>query len=369
MFALLVSLFLVLQVAFQAECASPRIAKAWYPGWHSDEFTPSNAAKEHGVHASVSLGGWAGSRFFSTAVGSAENRTAFVKIVTDFAVEHDLDGLDLDWEYPNRQGLGCNTISPNDTSNFISFLEELREHPVGKNLTLSAAVSIQPLNNASGLPSKDLSRFGKVLDHIAIMNYDVWGGWSTAVGPNGPLNDTCAAPANQQGSAVWSVAKWTAAGVPISKLVLGLPAYGRGFSVNITDAFVNGSDSKLAEYPAFNANNRPNGDRWDDPAGLVDACGVTNPAGSIFNFWGLVENGYLNTDGSPRLPYRFDECSKAAYVYNSEKEIMVAYDSAESWAAKGEYIADVGLAGFAVWQAGGDYNDILVDSVLTSAGF
>ncbi|KAL0575358.1 hypothetical protein V5O48_006609 [Marasmius crinis-equi] len=409
MFALLstTTLFLGLQLASSTQARkSPRVAQAWYAGWHADEFTPSNvswskythmtysfaiptenrtltlegsnpeglpgfvkAAKEHDVKAILSIGGWTGSRFFSTAVGSAENRTAFVKTVTDFAVQNDLDGLDFDWEYPNRQGLGCNIISPNDTQNFILFLEELREHPVGKELSLSSAVSITPFNNATGSPSPDLSRFGKALDFVAIMNYDVWGSWSTSVGPNGPLNDTCAAPANQQGSAVRSVAQWSAAGIPIDKLLLGLPSYGHSFSVNKTDAFRNGSETELAPYPPFNAKIHPTGDRWDDPAGLVDACGVTNPAGGIFNFWGLVEHGYLNKDGSPKLPHRFDECSQTDYVYDAEKEIMVSYDSAKSWASKGKYIADSGLAGFAIWQAGGDYHDILLDSVRNSAGF
>ncbi|KAF9261243.1 endochitinase [Marasmius fiardii PR-910] len=373
-----------------------KVANAWYPGWRTDRppsglswekythmtyafalttpdttvlsFEGSNPegipafvkeAKKNGVKALVSIGGWSGSQFFSTAVGSPENRTVFVKTVTDLVTQYGLDGLDFDWEYPNLQAQGNNIINPNDTSNYILFLEELRSHPVGKNLIITSAVSITPFNNASGKPSSDLSRFAAPQDYITIMNYDIWGPWSATVGPIAPLDDSCAVPANQQGSGVSSVAQWTAAGVPLNKLVLGLPTYGQGFTVNPTDAFKNGSTTELAEHPPFNASNPPNGDQWDG----ADARGVVNPAGGMFTFQGLINEGYLATDGTPKLPYQFDNCSKGAFIYNAEKQVMVAYDSAETWQAKGQYIKKADLAGFAIWHSAGDSNDILLNSV------
>jgi GH18 family chitinase len=36
-------------------------------------------------------------------------------------------------------------------------------------------------------------------------------------------------------------------------------------------------------------------------------------------------------------------------------------------AAKGEFIRDQGMLGFAMWEAGGDYNDILLDSITAAA--
>ena len=49
-----------------------------------------------GVKALVSVGGWTGSLYFSSAVASAENRTAFVKTITDFATQYQLDGIDFE---------------------------------------------------------------------------------------------------------------------------------------------------------------------------------------------------------------------------------------------------------------------------------
>ena len=39
---------------------------------------------------------WTGSRFFSAAVGSQANRTAFVNTVTNLAEKHKLDGIDFE---------------------------------------------------------------------------------------------------------------------------------------------------------------------------------------------------------------------------------------------------------------------------------
>lgn len=49
------------------------------------------------VTALMSVGGWTGSRFFSSNVGSAENRTNFVKVLTDLVAQYDLDGLDFEY--------------------------------------------------------------------------------------------------------------------------------------------------------------------------------------------------------------------------------------------------------------------------------
>ena len=82
------------------------------------------------------------------------------------------------WEYPGSQGIGCNVVAPNDTANFLSFLQELRQSDVGKKLFLTAATPISPWKDASGNSTADVSPFAKVLDYIAIMNYDINGGAS-----------------------------------------------------------------------------------------------------------------------------------------------------------------------------------------------
>lgn len=49
------------------------------------------------VKAKLSIGGWTGSRWFSSNVGSAPNRTAFVKSVTGLVRKYKLDGVDFEY--------------------------------------------------------------------------------------------------------------------------------------------------------------------------------------------------------------------------------------------------------------------------------
>ncbi|KAF5353706.1 hypothetical protein D9758_008618 [Tetrapyrgos nigripes] len=394
--------------------ADSKIASAYFTGWHSVNATPifdvsmiswekytrliyafaettndphsitldgSNpdalpsfvdAAHQHGVSAIVSVGGWTGSRFWSTAIGTAENRTTFVKTVTDFATQYNLDGLDFDWEYPNRQGLGCNVLNPDDTANFIAFLKELRQDPVGAKLDLSAAVSITPYVDASGNPSSDMSEFAQHLNTVMIMNYDIWGSWSSAVGPNAPLNDTCAAPENQQGSGVFAVQQWNDAGVPLNKIVLGVASYGHSFAVTKENAFVEGSTTELAAYPPFDSSVFPLGDSWDTDAGEpFDKCGQPTTNGGGWDFFALVDAGLLDQEGHPvdGVPFRFDDCSKTAYLYRPDQQIMISFDDPKAFAAKGQFIKDMGLAGFAMWELGADSDNVLVDAIRNTVGF
>jgi len=50
-----------------------------------------------GVKAMISLGGWGGSRFFSSNMATPANRTAFVKTVINFATKYKFDGVDLEY--------------------------------------------------------------------------------------------------------------------------------------------------------------------------------------------------------------------------------------------------------------------------------
>ena len=45
----------------------------------------------------LTIGGWTGSQYFSTAVGSADNRTAFVNAVMGLVKQYDLDGVDFEY--------------------------------------------------------------------------------------------------------------------------------------------------------------------------------------------------------------------------------------------------------------------------------
>ncbi|KAK7046890.1 glycoside hydrolase family 18 protein [Favolaschia claudopus] len=390
------------------------IASAWYPGWLAADFPPSSiswskynamtfsfatttpdvstialddiseqtlpqfvsAAQENGVSALLSIGGWTGSMYYSTAVATAENRSAFVNAVLDLVTKYNLDGIDFDWEYPGKTGLSCNVVNPDDSANFLLFLQELRNQPAGKNLILTAAVGIEPFVGSSGQPMNDVSQFAAVLDRIAIMNYDVWGSWSPTVGPNAPLDDSCAPSSEQAGSAVSAVAAWTAANFPANQenfefqITLGLAAYGHSFRVTPTAALQRGNLTAIALYPNFDASAQPVGSADTPGDTSLDPCGDSNGVSGIFTFAGLISSGFLNSNGSAAtgIDYVFDSCSQTPFVYNQTSQVMVSYDDATSFAAKGKFINAEGLLGFAVWDVTGDQNDILLDSLHEAMG-
>ncbi|CAE6390033.1 unnamed protein product [Rhizoctonia solani] len=393
-----------------APAAKPKepVAATWFASWHANDFPLANVswnkyttvsysfavttpnisfvnisdpevfkdfvstAHTNNVSATISVGGWTGSLYFSSAVATADNRTEFVKTMVSLLKDNNLDGLSFDWEYPNAEGIGCNTKSPNDTENFLLFLKELRSS-LPANATLSAATSINPFISADDSPSTNVSEFATVFDYIQIMNYDVWGPWSDTSGPNAPLNDTCAVNATQKiGSAVSAVEAWTKAGFPVDQLVLGVGAYGHGFSVAPADALNN---TILNPYSPFNKSFTPPGDAWSDTAanGTLDVCGNPQAADGSYTFWGLIEGGFLNENGTANtaqgITYKYDECSQTPFVYNQTSGVLVGFDNAASFTAKGQFINTTGLRGFAMWEAGGDYDDILLDAIRSGAGF
>lgn len=136
--------------------------------------------------------------------------------------------MNIDWEYPGRQGAGCNVVdAQNDIKNLLTLLQELRsrldsEFGKGKK-ELSIAGHVQGFKTESGDSPKSLvSSIGKVLDRVNIMSYDINGAWNPQTGPNSPLEGDISFNS--------AIKFWVSAGVPASKLTGGLPFYGRSTS-------------------------------------------------------------------------------------------------------------------------------------------
>ncbi|KAI0677163.1 glycoside hydrolase [Trametes maxima] len=183
-------------------------------------------ARAHAAGKSVklSVGGWTGSRYFSAAAASAENRAALADNIHALYSQFALDGIDLDWEYPAQNGNAGNLVSAVDSANFLEFLKVLRA-TLPPQAKITAATQTVPFADANGDPLQDVSEFAEVLDWVLLMNYDTWGSSSTP-GPNAPLSDSCNNSTQSGASALAALRTWTAAGFPASQLVLGVPSYG-----------------------------------------------------------------------------------------------------------------------------------------------
>ncbi|KAG8983847.1 hypothetical protein FRB90_005699, partial [Tulasnella sp. 427] len=84
------------------------------------------AAHNAGKKVKLSVGGWTGSKYFSTAVSTSSNRQTFANNILAVYNKFDVDGIDIDWEYPGTSGNGGNIISSSDSANYLSFLKILR---------------------------------------------------------------------------------------------------------------------------------------------------------------------------------------------------------------------------------------------------
>lgn len=139
-------------------------------GWDGSQFVPQDAK----ISQSIFLNSWTLFRYFSSACATAPARKTFVNNIVSVYTQYHLDGIDIDWEFPGQQGEGHNVVSPQDSANFLMFLQLLRSSLPGM-ARISAAVQTVPFADASGNPMTDVSGFASVLDWVLIMNYDTWG--------------------------------------------------------------------------------------------------------------------------------------------------------------------------------------------------
>ncbi len=107
-------------------------------------------------------------------MATPQGRTTLANNILAMYQQFDVDGIDIDWEYPGQGGNHGNVVRPDDSANFLEFLRTLRGTlPPGAIIT--AATQTVPFADANGNPMGDVSEFAKVLDWCLLMNYDTWG--------------------------------------------------------------------------------------------------------------------------------------------------------------------------------------------------
>lgn len=169
-------------------------------------------AKANNVKFGISIGptGGATENTYATIAGSATARANFVKNIVNFAVANQLDGVDMDWEYPRTTGV--NDVNPNN--NYTLLMKELGTELHKVNKFLSAAIT--PGVYASSNRHAIAPEVYQYVDFFNIMQYD---------GPNydstEPLNH---APYNLS---VNSLNFWlNTKAMPRQKAIVGIPCYG-----------------------------------------------------------------------------------------------------------------------------------------------
>jgi len=162
-------------------------------------------AKANGVKTGISISGT--KSIFVTMAASETARNLFVKNVVTFVKTNNLDGVDMDWEYPST--------SDGSADNYVLLMKELSDSLHKYNKFLSAAIT--PGVYAGSIRDGLKSEVFPVVDFFNIMVYDGIG-WDK----NEPFQHA------SYNMAVASLNYWLSTrGMPKEKAVLGIPAYGK----------------------------------------------------------------------------------------------------------------------------------------------
>jgi chitinase len=282
----------------------------------------------------ISVGGYNHSAKFSDAVVSADSRRRFAQSCVQFMKQNGFEGIDIDWELPVRGGMAGNAHRPEDKQNFTAMLAELRRQldtqgaSDGQHYLLTIAAPIAP----SEYGNIEVNTIAQYLDWFNLESYAFYTASSPTTNFNAPLYASSSDPSPNSRrlylNADAAVRGYLAIGVPASKLLIGVPFYGRGWQgvPNVNHGLYQ-SDSGAA------TDSKTAKGTWSDGAIL----------------YGELEKYYLNS-----YPRYWNEETKEPWLYNPSTGIMITYEDSQSLAAKADYVVANRLGGIMIWHVSAD---------------
>ncbi|KAB0800036.1 hypothetical protein PPYR_07916 [Photinus pyralis] len=263
----------------------------------------------------LAIGGWSfGTQKFKDMTNTRYARQTFIYSAIPFLRDREFDGLDIDWEYPKGS---------DDKKNYVHLLKELREafeaeaQEIKKpRLLLSAAVPVGPDNIKGGY---DVPAVSSYLDFINLMSYDFHGKWERETGHNAPLySPSSDSEWRKQLSVDYAASLWVKLGAPKDKLIIGMPTYGRSFTL-----------SNSGRY------------KVNSPATGGGKEGVYTKESGFLAYYEVCE--MLRNGAS----YIWDDEMKVPYAVQGDQ--WVGFDDERSIRHKMKWIKDNGYGGAMVW--------------------
>lgn len=267
----------------------------------------------------LSIGGW-GAGNFSEAASTSKHRNNFIQSVLEILRDYNLDGVDLDWEYPTNGGAGISS-SCNDRENFTILMTELRaaldtlKAENGKEYILSFAAGA----GEDLVSCIDHAKLKKICDFVNIMTYDM-GGSFNKTGHHASLYQSKLC--EQKGGSFY-VDLYHKAGYDYNQMVIGAAFYGRG---------------------------------------CTGTTGINNPIkgqeGLYFDY-----DYVMNLVANDKMDYFTDDEAKASYAFDGDT--FITLENEDSIRAKIDYVFEKNLAGIMFWEYATDKSGILL-SILSN---
>ncbi|RZB39353.1 mucin-22, partial [Asbolus verrucosus] len=277
----------------------------------------------------LAIGGWnEGSSRFSPMVANPERRKELIKNTIKFLRQNHFDGLDLDWEYPSFRDGG----KSRDRDNYAQLVQELREEferesdKTGRPrllLTMAVPAGIEYINKGYDVP-----KLTKYLDWMNILSYDYHSAFEPAVNHHAPLfslEEPSEYNYDTELNIDYTIKHYLEMGADPNKLVMGIPTYGRS-------------------YTLFNPDANEIGAPADGPGDMGDA---TRENGYLA-YYEICEN--IKTQDWEVVQPNPDVMGPYAYKDNQ----WVGYDDDAIARKKAAYVAENGLGGIMFWSIDND---------------
>jgi chitinase len=271
--------------------------------------------KNRNLKVLLSIGGWTYSSNFAQPASTDAGRKKFAETAVQLLEDLGFDGLDVDWEYPK---------SAAEAEDFVKLLHETRRaldhaaakrhhhhhhHPTRFYLTVACPAG------ASNFEKLKIPEMDRLLDFWNLMAYDYAGSWDQRAGHQANLFPSRPQPETTPFSTIAALEHYTRHGVHPSKIVLGMPLYGRTFT--------------STSGPGQPYNGVGEGS-WEQ--GVWDYKALPKPGSSEHH----------------------DHHIGASWSYDPSSKTMISYDTPQMVAQKAAFVRDHGLSGSMFWESSGD---------------
>ena len=279
-------------------------------------------AVEPNLRVLLSIGGWTWSSNFSSVAADEDKRAAFASACRDIVRDEDLDGIDLDWEWPGVAGGPGTVPSAQDSLNFTLLVAALREEldalelidGVDKEYEITAFTAASP----DGIAQLQLAQLEPLIDFLNVQGYDLHGPWDSVTGHNAGLFHNPADPLDDRLNIHRILEQYEIGGFPRSRLLIGAPFYGR--------VYHGVGDSSDAAFKPHSG------------------------SGAVPLYRDLLTD--MRT-----VPRYWDAVAKVPYLYEHESKRWISYDDPQAMHEKALYSVRGAYGGVFFWRMGGDTDD------------